>query len=130
MVFAVQDPSLIYGTFAFYSAAAVAFDNLQITDINSAPMIGLSYPRDDSVVVPSTFYLSAIAANAPSNSRVEMLLDGFAVDSINEPPYTTQLTSVSQGYHQIEAVLYDGDDIPVAFDQNINVGVVILIITL
>ena len=124
MTFAVQDSSHMFGTFAFYSAAPVRFDNLQITDANDAPIIGLSYPIDGAVLTsPPDFFVSAIAANEPSGSHIEFFIDNDTVDSLNDPPYTTPFQSVSQGYHPIEAILYDSQDNPVAADQNMNVGV-------
>ena len=123
LVFAVEDATLTTGTVAFYSAAAVAFGNLLIEGTNYAPSIGISYPFSNTVVVPSTFQVSAIAANEPCNSQVQFLLDGSLVDVIDAAPYVTQFASVTQGYHQIDAVLFDGDGIVADLDQNAAVGV-------
>ncbi|WP_372682406.1 GDSL-type esterase/lipase family protein [Desulfosarcina sp.] len=123
LVFTVEDSDLTTGTVAFYSAAAAAFDSLLIEGTNYAPTIGLSYPLSNTVVAPSTFSVSAVAASEPCGSDVVFLLDGAVVDVVDEAPYITQFASVSQGYHQIEAVLRQADGTTAAFDQNIAVGV-------
>ena len=122
-LFAIEDTDISAGTFAFYSAAAVSFDNLVIKGMDYTPVVGLTYPPNRTVVPDSSFQVAALAANAPCNGYMELLLDGNVVDVIYEAPYITLFSSVDQGFHGIEAVLYDGNHTVIGFDKQTGVGI-------
>jgi hypothetical protein len=62
---------------------------------------GFIIPNDDIVV-------TAVTANAESNlTQVELLLDGQTLTVLTEPPYTTTVTSVTEGVYTFEAIATD-----------------------
>ncbi len=123
LLVAVEDISLASGTFAFYSAAMVSFDDLHIQEASSTPAMGLSSPLSEAVVTDSSFYVSAAAANGPADGSVEFLLDDSLQGTSGEPPYMTEFVGVGLGDYRIKAVLYDGQGNPLAEDENEQVGV-------
>jgi len=71
------------------------------------PEIAITSPANGATVPPG-FTVSTSASDDGTVSRVELLVDGTLVDTRTAAPFSFQTsTSLSQGGHQIQTVVYD-----------------------
>ena len=121
-IFGVSDTSLDSGTIALYCQDHSKFDNVVLEEPSSHPSIVLSQPTAYSMVTGSTLNVAAVTTNVPVGGYVEFLLDGASSVLVAQPPYIAQYNNVSQGTHNVEAILHDSTS-ELAVDINNGVHV-------
>lgn len=80
-----------------------------IEPISDDPHITIAEPTSKGFFIPNDdIEVTAVTSNQESNiTQVEFLLDGQSLTILTEPPYTTTLTSVTQGVYMLEAIATD-----------------------
>jgi lysophospholipase L1-like esterase len=118
--------SLSSGTVGVYCQDEAVFDNVLVTASGLEPDIVITSPVAYSIATTGgNNALNAVAAviNAPSGASVAFTLDSATTLIDETAPFSVQFTGVSQGDHDIDAVLRDGTDQAVATDTNFMIGV-------
>ncbi len=131
-LFAVTDNSHSTGTVALYSLSKAKFDDIEISALDMQPKVILSQPASYSIPVTSldqitdALTVNAAVRNLPAGGRVDLILDGVVSNTINKEPFLATFFNVLFGYHDVEAVLFDGSDNMLysafAKDTNENIG--------
>lgn len=129
-VFAERDPDMLSGTVALYCQDNVSFDNALMTENPSDPLVALLSPLAYSVALTqddfSTLVAEALVLNKPSGGYVEFKLDGGDTETGSKVAgnlYRASFTGVSDGEHEVTAVLRNADGSRADIDINSTVGV-------
>jgi hypothetical protein len=128
-LFSVVDSDISQGTIALYCQDEVKFDNVLVTKNNRTPTVVISSPIAYSIATtvdsfdPNQVNVSATVTNAAGGS-VEFVLDNTESFESNSLPFPSgQFTSVLQGNHRVEAILFDTSSVELFRDTNDIVGV-------
>jgi len=82
-----------------------------VEPVSDDPHVTLAEPTSKGFTIPGNdIVVTAVASNQESDiTEVELLVDGQTIAVLTEPPYTTTLTSVTQGVYTFEAIATDNN---------------------
>jgi lysophospholipase L1-like esterase len=126
-VFATEDSAISSGSVALYCQDKAQFDNVRITEAPLQPMVAISSPVAYSVIPGDGGHLSAeaLVLNKPVGAKVFFSMD-------NENPieaveanglFSAEFKNVSNGNHEIVAILENSNGNEIDLDINSTIGV-------
>ena len=126
-VFAASDLAISQGTVALYCQDKASFDNVIIADNSLQPMVVVSTPTAYSLPLVGgagdALSATAVALNVPNDAGVVFTVDeeSETVSSVSGNLYSAQLL-LSEGEHEVAAILEDGEGDELNRDTNLVVG--------
>ena len=128
-IFAVVDSSMpASGTIALYCQDRAKFDNVQITEPPLQPLVALSSPLAYSVALTpgdgNTLSAQAVVLNQPVDGEVVFTIDDGieTVATASGKIYSAQFSDVTNGEHEVTAIIREADGTEVSADVNATVG--------